>query len=215
MSDLLLQDSHIPAPFRNVTYRDYWDTDATRKKVLRVVANWKPTLDEPNLLLYGRPGLGKTLLASASLNERQRLFEFQTRSGKSLPSECLPALRQHRFPVYFIQLAELIDLHIRSIGMSKGLEKGLTNGEEYSDLVNLLEDLTARARFLVIDDVGKEHSTQSGFSIDTFDLLVRSRYANGFSTIFTSNLPLSRWESSYSDSMRDFIERTSRVVHFA
>ena len=99
--------------------------------------------------------------------------------------------------------------------MSKGSEKGLTNGEEYSDLVNLLEDSTARARFLVIDDVGKEHSTQSGFSIDTFDLLVRSRYANGFSTTITSNLPLSRWESSYSDSMRDFTERTLRVVHFA
>ena len=209
MSDLLLQDTHIPVPFRNVRYMDYWDTDPVRRQVLKVVSDWKPTPLQPNLLLFGKPGLGKTLLASASLNERQRLFEFQTRSGKSLPSECLPALRQHRFPVYFIQLAELIELHKKSFDL-KGRDE-----EAYNDLVNLLEGLTERARFIVVDDVGKEYATQSGFSVNTFDLLVRSRYANGLSTIFTSNLPLSRWESSYSDSMRSFIERTSRLVKFS
>lgn len=209
MTDLLLQDPHIPATFKNVRYNDYWINHPERERVLHTVMDWRPTEERPNLLLWGKPGLGKTLLAVASLNERQRLFEFRIKGGSAVPKGCLQILRQNKFPVYFIQLAELIDMHIRSFNLRDRDE------ETYNDLVNLLEDLSSRVRFLVVDDVGKEHSTQSGFSTDTFDLLVRSRYNNGLSTIFTSNLPLSRWESCYSDSMRSFIERSSRIVKFA
>ena len=110
--------------------------------------------------------------------------------------------------MYFVQLAELIQMHIRSFDMDK-------DTQEYQDLVTLLNDLTVRAKWLVIDDVGKEHATSSGFSIDTFDLLVRNRFNNGLNTILTSNMAPSMWTSSYSDSMRDFIQRTSKVVKFA
>lgn len=208
MSDLLLQDAHIPAAYTKACYRDYLVDEPYRVEALRQVCNWKPTTAEPNLLLWGKPGLGKTFLAVASLNERQWRWEFRTKSGTLLPNESVKVLRQNKLPVYFIQLAELINLHIRSFNMDK-------ETQEYIDLANLLNDLAVRAKWLVVDDVGKEHSTASNFSIDTFDALVRSRFNSGLNTIFTSNLPLSRWESCYSESMRNFIERTSRVVKFA
>ena len=209
MTDLLLQDPHIPAPLRNVSYRDYRDIGVqNRQEILNVVTGWKPTKREPNLLLWGKPGLGKTFLAAASLNERQRLWEFKTKSGKLLPPESLQVLRQSKCPVYFIQLAELIEQHKRLFDLKDRDE------EAFNDLSNLIEGLSDRVKYLVIDDVGKEYATNTGFSSDTFDLLVRSRYNNGLYTIFTSNMPLSMWEGCYSESMRDFIKRTSQIVKF-
>lgn len=211
MTDLLLQDPHIPAPFRNIGYDDFDTTGhdgPTRREIYRTVRDWRPTMERPNLLLWGKPGLGKTFLASASLNERQWRWEFKTRTGKPVPKECLPALRQNAMPVYFIQLSELIELHKKSFDLKDRDE------EAFNDLSNLLDGLCDRAKWLVVDDVGKEYASQTGFSQDMFDLLVRTRYNNGLYTIFTSNLPLDRWERCYSDSMRDFIERSSKIVKF-
>jgi DNA replication protein DnaC len=208
MTDLLLQDPHIPSAFRGISYSDYHLNTFTRQRSFREVSNWRPTKEKPNLLLYGTPGLGKTFLAVASLNERQKLWEFRTKSGTAIPKESLAVLRQNHCPVYFIQLAELIDMHIKSFNL-KDIDE-----EAWADLVNLLDGLTSRAKWLVVDDVGKEHSTSSGFSNDTFDLLVRSRFNNGLFTIFTSNLPPSQWAACYSESMRSFIQRSSQVVQF-
>lgn len=210
MADLLLADPHIPTAFRDIGYGDFRLTGRdgpVRREIYRAITNWSPR-ERPNLLLWGKPGLGKTFMAVASLNERQRLWEFRTRAGDMLPPESLRILRQSKCPVYFVQLAELIEMHKRSFDLKDRDE------EAWADLCGLLDDLANKVKWLVIDDVGKEYATTSGFSIDTFDLLVRTRHNNGFNTIFTSNMPLGRWESCYSDSMRSFIERTSEIVKF-
>ena len=147
-------------------------------------------------------------MAVASLNERQRRWEFKTRTGELLPPESLRVLRQSKCPAYFVQLAELIEMHKRSFDL-KDLDENA-----WRDQVTLLDDLANKAKWLVIDDVGKEYTTSSGFSIDTFDLLVRTRHNNGFNTIFTSNMPLERWGTCYSESMLSFIKRTSEIVKF-
>ena len=211
MTDLLLQDPHIPATFRKVLYKDFpqkGHDGPTQRAAYTKITAWKPTTEKPNLLLCGKPGLGKTFMAAASLNERQWRWEFKTRGNKPVPEECLPMLRQSKCPVYFIQLSELIEMHKRTFDL-RGLDD-----EAFVEQTTLLNDLNTRAKWLVIDDVGKEYSTQSGFSADMFDLLVRSRYNNGLYTIFTSNLPLSRWGSCYSESMQSFIQRSSEIVSF-
>ena len=204
MTDLLLQDPHIPVAYRNAKYDDYaheaW-TQAVRK--------WTPTQEKPNLVLWGKPGLGKTFLAVAAINERQNRWTFKTKSNKPVPEECLPMLRQSKCPAYFIQLAELVEMHKKLFDLRE------LDPDAYMEQVSLLEDIANKAKWLVIDDVGKEYATSSGFSVATFDLLVRTRFNNGFNTIFTSNLPLSHWASDYSDSMRDFIKRTAEIIKFS
>jgi DNA replication protein DnaC len=211
MADLLLADPHIPTAFRDIGYQDFRTTGTDgpiRRGIYKTIREWRPTKERPNLLLYGKPGLGKTFLAVASLNERQRLWEFRTKTGKDLPPESVRVLRQNFYPVYFVQLAELITMHLRSFNLRD------KDDVAWAELTDLLEGLSDRAKWLVIDDVGKEHATGTDFSIDTFDLLVRNRFNNGLYTIFTSNMPPSRWESCYSESMRSFIERTSEIIKF-
>lgn len=210
MADLLFADPHIPTAFRDIGYKDFRQDGhdgPVRRDIYRAITNWSPK-EKPNLLLWGKPGLGKTFMAVASLNERQWRWEFRTRDNKKLPPESLRVLRQSKCPVYFVQLAELIEMHKRSFDLKDRDETA------WADLCGLLDDLANKAKWLVIDDVGKEYATTSGFSADTFDLLVRTRHNNGFNTIFTSNMPIGRWESCYSESMRSFIERTSEIVKF-
>lgn len=57
---------------------------------------------------------------------------------------------------------------------------------------------------LVLDDLGKEHSTQTKWAEDTFDAVLRSRFNAGLPTIITSNVPLSSWEDTYGSSMESF-----------
>lgn len=213
MTDLLLSDTHIPATFRDVSYDDYKVVDRRTGDALDSVIAWRPTRRRPNLLLIGPPDRGKTMLAAATLNDYQADLSFTYKhTGKPLPATSLPFLRQRRFPVYFIQLAELISLSIRSFKLFDLLSRDMAGPDEYLDLDQLLKDLRERAEVLVVDDVGKEHHTSSGFAEDEFDQLVRTRYNNGLPTIFTSNLPLYRWASDYSESMRSLLERSSLIV---
>ena len=57
---------------------------------------------------------------------------------------------------------------------------------------------------LVLDDLGKEHSTQTGWAEDTFDAVLRSRFNAGLPTVITSNVALKKWHTVYSSSMQSF-----------
>jgi hypothetical protein len=59
-------------------------------------------------------------------------------------------------------------------------------------------------RTFVLDDLGKEHKTSSGWAEDTFDELLRARFNSGLPTIVTSNTPLSKWGTNYSEAMASF-----------
>jgi DNA replication protein DnaC len=57
---------------------------------------------------------------------------------------------------------------------------------------------------LVLDDLGKEHTTQSRWAENTFDAVLRSRFNAGLPTIITSNVSLKGWRSAYGSSMESF-----------
>jgi DNA replication protein DnaC len=190
------------------------DYDTTRwgasRINLRKLDRWDPTDKCPAVLLQGPPNVGKTMLASALLNEYH--------NGCSVPA-CVPddsvtIMLQEQVPVYFIQLAEWLDMQIRAFKLHDLVMKGLREPTEYLEMDKLLQDLHYRAKVLVVDDVGKEHHTASGFAIDAFDLLVRRRHNAGLTTIYTTNLPLARWSSQYSESMQSLIQRSSLVLDF-
>lgn len=203
--------TNIPARFERVMFSDY-DVDRGRVSVAKKIRQWEPTADRPGLLLVGSPGLAKTLLACATLNEFQSAALTPSMQKRSLVIR--QALLQQRFPVYFIQMAEWIQAQIRCFQLQQDVKTGIRGPDEYVALDTLLQDLMDRVKMLVIDDVGKEHRTSSAFAEDAFELLVRTRFNSGLPTVFTSNMHLREWGSTYSDSMRSFIERNCAMIEF-
>jgi DNA replication protein DnaC len=208
MVDRVLMDTNIPALFRTTLLDDY-DTSRGDPRCYDRVEQWQPTDSKPALLLQGPPNKAKTMLAAALLNEYHHPF-----IGRVSKTD-LVVLRQERLPIYFIHLAELIDLHLRLFRLHDLVMKGLREPTEYLEIDQLLQDLKSRVKVLVIDDVGKEHTTQTRYAEDAFDLLVRNRHNSGMTTIYTTNVPVTKWAYHYSDSMRSLIERSSRIVTFA
>ena len=141
------------------------------------------------LLLLGKPGHGKTTLASVALQELLR--------GMSAESWGSPDLTPRR-PALFMDYPKLLRLQKSQWSDFDDSVETMINGI-YGD--GPKENLI---RTFVLDDLGKEHRTSSGWAEDTFDELLRARFNSGLPTIVTSNTPLSKWGTNYSEAMASF-----------
>lgn len=144
------------------------------------------------LLLFGLPGHGKTTLAVSLIQEMITTFPadvFKIDEGRTLIRPC-----------YFATFNDVIDLKGRIIGEEaseddKTLFQGML-GECTDDAYNI--------RVLIIDDLGKEHSTLSGWQSSLFHHVLRTRFNNGLPTIVTTNIKLDKWASVYGDATESF-----------
>jgi DNA replication protein DnaC len=98
--------------------------------------------------------------------------------------------------VYFIYYPNLLDLAKKTYSSPDGPEQWR------------IDEIFGRGldpvQVLVIDDLGKEHRTSSGWAENYFDHLVRSRFLMGLSTIVTTNVAIKDWGQVYGESMASF-----------
>jgi DNA replication protein DnaC len=130
------------------------------------------------LLLYGPPGTGKTTMAAIALQHVTALGW----SGKFIRTQDYYALRlaamREQDPSEQERLQSAFDCYLAGW-------KGW--------------------RVMVLDDLGKEYSTASGFSENLIEDLIRSRYTDAVPTIVTTNLAPSEIEERYGAAMGSYI----------
>jgi hypothetical protein len=186
----------IPPRFRNFTLEDLPNNTVGRK--VRGWANrWGefpnsglPLDDYDNnrgrgLWLWGSPGTGKTRTASIAANHISDLG-WTTR---------------------FSTVTNLHDLSLWPMRAADDKER-----ETYQFLFDCWDAGWDGWRCAVLDDMGKEHKTASGWVQDVLDSLIRNRFNSGAPTIVTTNLRPNQVGKTYNPSMEDFINEAFFVI---
>ena len=146
------------------------------------------------MLLYGQPGRGKTTLAAAAIQEMLLTFSLDT----FVPNEGKVLVR----PCYFTTFNDVLSL----MGKLMDNEPYESDKTLYEGILGDCKDDAYNIRVLVLDDVGKEHTTLSGWQKNTLHHLLRTRFNNGLPTIVTTNISRDDWAASYGDATGSFVK---------
>jgi DNA replication protein DnaC len=131
------------------------------------------------IMLVGEPGHGKTTLASVALQELLRTMPFEG-----------------SHPAMFMDYPKFLRYQKASWDEEDESKKILID-RMYGDEKNSIE-------LFILDDLGKEYRTSTGWAENTFDALLRSRFNAGLPTIVTTNVPMKNWGTVYGDPMGSF-----------
>lgn len=144
------------------------------------------------LLLVGEPGHGKTTIALSIIQEIMTTFPieaFDVKEGRVLIRPC-----------YFITFNDILELKGQLMGDSEDDEANIL----YQGILGECPNDSYNIRVLVIDDLGKEHSSLSGWQRNMFHHVLRTRFNNGLPTIVTSNIDIDNWAGMYGDATASF-----------
>ena len=166
-----------------------WMSAFEKGDVVRSVGN---PLCGKGLLLWGEPGHGKTTISLAVIQEIMQNFSLE--SFDVADSNVL--IR----PCYFSTFNDILDLK------GKTMEGSATDDEEvlYQGMLGDCPNDAYNIRLLIIDDLGKEHTSMSGWQSNMFHHVLRTRFNNGLPTIVTTNIELKNWASEYGDATESF-----------
>lgn len=146
------------------------------------------------LLIQGEPGRGKTTLASAVVMEiLRRASPAVLKTGEWIPQR----------PAYFTTYPELLRLQ----------KDGWAGDEQADELVHrIFGESSDPIGIVVLDDLGKEHKTATGWAENVFDQVYRRRYDLGLPTIITTNVPLQDWAAIYGEAMESFAHEAAFLL---
>ena len=173
-----------------------WMTSVKENNVIRAVGNKECGR---GLMFYGTPGQGKTTLALAIIQEAMLTFPldvFDVKEGRTLIRPC-----------YFTTFNDIIDL--------KGaMMDGPTDDEQvlYQGILGDCQNDAYNIRILVIDDIGKEHASLSGWQKNMLHHVLRTRFNNGLPTIITTNIKRADWAGLYGDATESFVNEAFLYV---
>ena len=144
------------------------------------------------VLFYGLPGRGKTTLALAMIQEMMTTLPLEAFA----PSPNKVLVR----PCYFATYNDLLDLK----GSTMDSDADSDDVRLYDGLLGECKDDSYNVRVLVLDDVGKEHASLSGWQKNMLHHVLRTRFNNGLPTIVTSNISRDEWVAVYGDATGSF-----------
>jgi len=166
-----------------------WIKSLKDKKIIRVQGS---RLCGQGLMFYGTPGQGKTTLALAVIQEIARTFsldELDVKENNSLVRPC-----------FFTTYNEILNIKGAIINGSATDDQDVI----YNGMLGLCEQDSFNIRVLIIDDIGKEHASLSGWQRNLLHEVLRTRFNKGLPTIVTTNIKLEDWAALYGDSTESF-----------
>ena len=131
-------------------------------------------------------------------------FMGQNGTGKTHLACCvLTAARDTEHKIECIELATYIDLY---------LEMFRVQDADRIEYINDQLRYIKRCHFLLLDDLGREHRSGSGWSGERVFDLMRYRYNRGTPTLITTNLTLDELDERYGEGMSSHLQGSSIVV---
>lgn len=144
------------------------------------------------MLIYGKPGIGKTTLSLAIIQELLTKLPLEAFA----PTENKIILK----PCYFATFNDVLDIKGRNMGDEATEEDILL----WDGILGECKDDSYNIRVLVIDDLGKEHASLSGWQKNQLHHVLRTRFNNGLPTIVTTNIARDDWDGLYGDATASF-----------
>lgn len=166
------------------------------------LSGWSISTPTWGLLLSGAPGVGKSWLTAALLN-------YAFRSGID---QC-----------FWISAQNLISAYYRKMELGDIINKLSTLDDNTPELVEKRERdqhlwwLRNECKVLVIDDLGRERETASGFVSGMLDEVIRTRVDNGLCTHITTNLLLTKGQIAdrYGEPLESLLKEVTKAFEWS
>jgi len=124
--------------------------------------------------------------------------------GKTHLACCvMTAARETGHKIECIELATYIDLWQEMFRITD---------EDRIEYINDQLRYIKRVHFLLLDDLGREHESVSGWSNERVFDLVRYRFNRGHPTLITTNLPFDELDRRYTEGMSSFLHEATVKV---
>lgn len=160
---------------------EYTPTPDTQGQI-NAVAEWLTNpARKPSLLLYGRPGTGKTTMARALQMMAKRLRDSYGPAGR----ERLQREAQAFFPAEVVRQFERMESAVLIPTYTTALEVAGA-AKDHRDRFDQLCDIS----FLIVDDIGPEPKRVNSYGTEYLPIaeLIQRRYERSLPTVITTNL---------------------------